>query len=225
MPDIAAQHLLDFAFIIESVYLKTGPISMNKVEFFFDCSSPWTYLAFESYQSVQRRHADLKTIYRPILVGGIFNTVNPSVYENRGNPVPVKQKYYLKDLQDWADFVDVKIGQPAVFPVNSVKAMRGALFALEQNLLVEYARAIFHRYWTLLDDISQVDILKDIVNGLGIDELDFFTAIQDQQYKDLLRSNTEELVTRGGFGTPTFFLNDTDMFFGNDRLVLLESRL
>src|SRR5277367_6170010 len=95
----------------------------KKLEFFYDCSSPWTYLAFMKIEDVARRH-DAELIWRPILVGGLFNTVNPSVYESRAKPVPVKAKYYVKDLRDWANFYGIKIGNPTVFPVNSVKAMR-----------------------------------------------------------------------------------------------------
>ncbi|MFP6814835.1 MAG: DsbA family protein, partial [Pseudomonadales bacterium] len=101
---------------------------MHTIEFFFDCSSPWTYLAFESIQPIAERD-DVTIEYRPILVGGIFNTVNPSVYENRANPIPVKARYYQKDMQDWARLVGIEIGQPPVFPVNSVKVMRGAFVA------------------------------------------------------------------------------------------------
>ena len=70
---------------------------MHTIEFFFDCSSPWTYLAFESIQPLVERD-DVEIIWRPILVGGIFNAVNPSVYENRAKPVPAKARYYQKDL-------------------------------------------------------------------------------------------------------------------------------
>src|SRR5258708_38646402 len=97
----------------------------KKLEFFYDCSSPWTYLAFTKIEAVARRH-DAELVWKPILVGGLFNTVNPSVYELRKNPVKVKARYYVKDLQDWARCYGIKIGQPTVFPVNSVKAMRGA---------------------------------------------------------------------------------------------------
>jgi hypothetical protein len=103
---------------------------MAKLEFFYDCSSPWTYLAFTKIEEVANRHR-AELIWKPILVGGLFNTVNPSVYENRAKPVPVKAKYYTKDLRDWANFYGLKIGNPTVFPVNSVKAMRGAFVALE----------------------------------------------------------------------------------------------
>jgi 2-hydroxychromene-2-carboxylate isomerase len=40
-----------------------------------------------------------------------------------------------------------------------------------------------------------------------------------------LRANTDELVARGGFGSPTIFVNGTDMYFGNDRLVLVDRAL
>jgi 2-hydroxychromene-2-carboxylate isomerase len=102
----------------------------KKLEFFYDCSSPWTYLAFSKIEDVALRH-DAELVWRPILVGGLFNTVNPSVYESRAKPVPVKAKYYIKDLRDWAAFYSLKIGNPRVFPLNSVKSMRGRLFGEE----------------------------------------------------------------------------------------------
>ena len=49
-------------------------MSDTRFEFFFDCSSPWTYLAFENVQPIALRH-DVEIEWRPILVGGIFNTV------------------------------------------------------------------------------------------------------------------------------------------------------
>ena len=104
----------------------------KKLEFFYDCSSPWTYLAFSKIEDVARRH-HANLLWRPFLVGGVFNTVNPSVYESRAKPVKLKARYYTKDLQDWARFYGLKIGNPSVFPVNSVKAMRGALVAEEME--------------------------------------------------------------------------------------------
>lgn len=198
---------------------------MHKLEFFFDCSSPWTYLGFESLQTMAERHPELEIIYRPFLVGGVFNTVNPSVYNNRENPVIPKMRYSKKDMQDWAQFVGIEIGQPPVFPVNSVKAMRGAFVALEQDCLVTYGRAVFKRYWTDLADISQLDVLEDIVNEVGLDSEDFFSKINDQSYKDKLKDTTDELIARGGFGSPTMYLDGQDMYFGNDRFPLIEAKL
>lgn len=197
---------------------------MHTLEFFFDCSSPWTYLAFESVQPIAERD-DVELSWRPFLVGGVFNAINQSVYENRANPVPAKARYYQKDLQDWARYVGIEIGQPPVFPVNSVRAMRGAFFAESQNLLVPYARAVFQAYWRDLQDISQDAVLQKAVELVGLDTKAYFEAIAEQRVKDQLRANTEELMKRGGFGSPTLYLDTTDMYFGNDRLPLIVAQL
>jgi 2-hydroxychromene-2-carboxylate isomerase len=195
----------------------------KKLEFFYDCSSPWTYLAFTKIEDLARRH-DADLVWRPILVGGLFNTVNPSVYESRAKPVPVKAKYYVKDLRDWAKFYDLKIGNPTVFPVNSVKAMRGALVADEHRAISRYSKRVFESYWTDDKDISKDDVLREIVNEVGLDEKEFFTKIASEEYKARLRANVEELIARGGFGSPTMFVEGS-MFFGNDRLPLVEHEL
>ena len=195
----------------------------KKLEFFYDCSSPWTYLAFSKIEDLALRH-DAELIWWPILVGGLFNTVNPSVYESRANPVPVKAKYYVKDLRDWAQYYGLKIGNPSVFPVNSVKAMRGALVADEHRIIAQYSRRVFESYWGDDRDISKDEVLGEIVREVGLEEKEFFTKINSDEYKDRLRANTEELKARGGFGSPTIFVEGS-MFFGNDRLPLVEHAL
>ena len=197
---------------------------MPTLEFFFDCSSPWTYLAFHKVEDVARS-ARAELVWRPFLVGGVFNSVNPSVYEMRKAPVPVKARYYLKDLGDWARLYGIRIGQPPVFPVNSVKAMRGAFVALERSVLPAYARAVFEAYWGDLADISQDSVLEPIAARAGLDRAEFFAKIADPVYKEKLRANTDELIARGGFGSPTMFVNRDDMYFGNDRLALVRDAL
>jgi 2-hydroxychromene-2-carboxylate isomerase len=189
---------------------------MKTLEFYFDCSSPWTYLAFHNVQPMAKEIG--ATIeWKPILVGGIFNTVNQTVYESREKPHPVKSRYYRKDLQDWARLAGLKIGMPPVFPVNSVKAMRGAFLALEHGILPQYARAEFEAYWGGLQDISKDEVLAPIVEKVGLKRDEFFAKIGQAKYKDALRANTDEVIARGGFGSPTMFVRE-DMYFGNDRL-------
>ena len=115
---------------------------------------------------------------------------------------------------------------PPGHPINSVKAMRGAFYAEEQGLIVPYSRAVFEAYWGGVNpDISKDEVLAEICRAVGLDQEGFFDAINNQQYKDLLRSNTDELIARGGYGSPTMFINGDDMYFGNDRLPLVEFRL
>jgi len=196
---------------------------VKKLEFFYDCSSPWTYLAFTKIEEVAARHR-AELIWRPILVGGVFNAVNPSVYESRERPVKAKARYYAKDLQDWAHLYGIKIGQPTVFPVNSVKAMRGAFVAHEHGRISPYSRRVFESYWGEDRDISKDDVLRDIVRAVGLDEKEYFAKIAAPEYKEKLKANTEELISRGGFGSPSIFV-EGEMFFGNDRLVLVEHAL
>lgn len=196
----------------------------KRLEFFFDCSSPWTYLAFARVHEVVAR-TGAEIIWKPILVGGVFNAVNQEVYERRAKPEPRKTAYYFKDLQDWARHAGVAIGQPPVFPVNSVKAMRGCLVALQDGFMVPYARAVFETYWGELQDISQPDVIGRIVSALGQDPVTFLARIEAPAIKEGLRANTDELIARGGFGSPTMFVDGSDMYFGNDRLPLVEAAL
>ena len=195
-----------------------------RLEFFFDCSSPWTYLAFAGIQPLAAR-VGVSIEWKPILVGGVFNSVNPEVYSARANPNPRRMDHMRKDLQDWARLYGLEIGWPAVFPVNSVKAMRGVLVAEEAGLLVPYTQAVFERYWRDLQDISSDEVVADIARGVGLDERAFMAAIARPACKEPLRANNDELIERGGFGTPTMFVNGSDMYFGNDRLVLVEHAL
>ena len=196
---------------------------MARLEFFFDCSSPWTYLAFERVQPLAAE-IGAEIVWRPILVGGVFNAVNGSVYEQRANPVPAKARYYAKDLRDWARHVGVRIGTPKPFPVNSVKAMRGCFVAEEHGMLPKFARAVFRAYWGDERDVSQDAELAKVCDEVGLPKEELFAKIALPEYKDRLRSNTDEVIARGGFGSPTMFVGD-DMYFGNDRLELVREAL
>jgi 2-hydroxychromene-2-carboxylate isomerase len=193
------------------------------IEFFFDCSSPWTYLAFHNIQPLATEFGEQIT-WRPILVGGIFNSINPSVYASREHPVPAKVAYQKKDMADWARSTGLTIKmRPTVFPVNSVKAMRGCIF-LRQEML-PFARAVFEIYWGEDKDISQDAVLTEVCQRVGVDPAKFFAGIGDQAIKDQLKANTDEVMARGGFGSPSIFVDRTDMYFGNDRLPLLREAL
>ena len=197
---------------------------MAQLEFFFDCSSPWTYLAFTRIHGVVAR-TRAAIVWRPILVGGVFNAVNKDVYERRANPDARKASYYEKDLQDWARLCGIAIGKPPVFPVRAVAAMRCVIAADEEGALVPFARAVFEAYWGRLEDISRPEILANIAWSVGLDSERLLARSEEPAVKERLRQNTEELIARGGFGSPTIFIGGDDMYFGNDRLELVEAAL
>lgn len=197
---------------------------MKTLEFYFDCSSPWTYLAFTRVHDIVAR-TGATVDWKPILVGGVFNAVNQGVYERRAKPEPRQRDYYNKDMQDWARFCGVTIvWPPRVFPVNAVAAMRGAWHAVDAGRLVPYAKAVFEAYWGADRDISDRAVLAECAAVAGLDVAAFGAALDDPRNKDRLRAATDELIARGGFGSPTMFI-DGDMYFGNDRLPLVEVAL
>ena len=195
------------------------------IEFFFDCSSPWTYLAFHNIQPLAKEFG-VEISWRPILVGGIFNTINPSVYASRDKPIEAKARYMKKDMADWARSTGLAIKmRPTVFPVNSVKAMRGCILLAPEGKLVEFARTVFEIYWGEDKDISQDAVLTEVCQRVGVDPTKFVAGIGQQAVKDQLKANTDEVIARGGFGSPTIFLDKTDMYFGNDRMPLIREAL
>ncbi|MFK7976948.1 MAG: 2-hydroxychromene-2-carboxylate isomerase [Halioglobus sp.] len=199
------------------------------LEFFFDCSSPWTYFAFTRLIPMAEE-LGVSITWRPILVGGVFNAVNQELYAQREAMFSGENKrrldYFLKDLNDWARLCGLDIRMPAGHPISSVKAMRGAYYAIEQERLVPYAKAVFEMYWSSsTPDISHDNVLREVCAQAELNPDAFLQAIAQQPYKDKLREATDEVIARGAYGSPTLFINTDDMYFGNDRLPLVELKL
>ena len=195
------------------------------LEFFYDVGSPWTYLAFHKIEEVAAE-AGVPVTWKPILVGGVFNAVNPGVYAARENASKLRWSHMGKDLADWARYYDLKITwPPKVFPVNSVAAMRGVIAAFDAGRGVEFSRAAFEAYWGDDQDLAQPEVIRAIARRAGLDPEALLARIATPEIKDRLRANTDELVARGGYGSPTIIVGGDDLYFGNDRLVLVREAL
>ena len=103
--------------------------------------------------------------------------------------------------------------------------MRGVFFTLDRNEVYKYVESVFYSYWTNNLDISLDEIMIEIVEGLGWSSEEFISFINLDSTKNALKLNTEELAKRGDFGSPTMFVNEDNMFFGNDRLNLIDELL
>ena len=192
---------------------------MNKtIEFFWDAASSYTYLASTQIEALAQR-CGAQLVWKPFLLGKVF--------EATGNRPPIsvaaKGKHLLQDMQRWAGHYGIPFHFPKVFPVNSVAALRAACsLPAAQHAL--WAKAVLRHYWAMDEDISQPDVLKAIASELKLDGEKLLAATQDQAIKDRLCANTDEAVKRGVFGAPAFFVGE-QMFWGNDRLLLLEEFL
>jgi 2-hydroxychromene-2-carboxylate isomerase len=103
--------------------------------------------------------------------------------------------------------------------------MRGCIWLGSADRMVPFARAVFEAYWGDDKDISNDEVLTEICRRVDIDPAALFAGIAEQAVKDQLRINTDEVMARGGFGSPTIYLGNTDMYFGNDRLPLIREAL
>lgn len=198
----------------------------ERVEFFFDLSSPWTYLAFTNLWPLLERTGE-QAVLRPILVGGVFNAVNPAVYAAREMTDNRKLKHSWKVLTDWAALAGVEMNFPSQWhPAKSVNAMRFAC-ALEddQHALRRFARAAFESYFGAQENLDDADVLAAVADSIGLDGAALKAAAQSDAVKARLRANTEEVIARGGYGSPSIFVDGSDMYFGNDQLPLVEAAL
>jgi 2-hydroxychromene-2-carboxylate isomerase len=68
-------------------------------------------------------------------------------------------------------------------------------------------------------------VLAAVADSIGLNSAALLAAAQTDAVKARLRANTEEVIARGGYGSPTIFVDGTDMYFGNDQLPLIEAAL
>ena len=197
-----------------------------RVEFFYDLSSPWTYLAFTNLWPMLERTGE-QSVLRPILVGGVFNAVNQSVYAARELTDNRKLKHGWKVLLDWAALAGVEMNFPSKWhPAKSVNAMRFACTLEEnQDALRRFSKAAFESYFGAQENLDDADVLAAVADSIGLDGLALKASAQTDAVKARLRANTEEVIARGGYGSPSIFVDGTDMYFGNDQLPLVEAAL
>jgi len=201
-------------------------MAKDRIEFFYDLSSPWTCLAYHNLGGVMERTGATAKL-RPILVGGVFNAVNPAVYAARAVGENRRLDHSWKVLKDWAALAGVPMNFPSVYhPAKSVNAMRFCC-ALEDDPvgLAAFTQAAFASYFGAQENLDDPEVLAAAANAAGLDGTALVTHSVSDPVKMRLRANTDELIERGGYGSPTIFVDGSDMYFGNDQLPLVEAAL
>lgn len=196
---------------------------MKQVDFFFDFSSPFAYLGATQIDALAARHG-AEVRYRPFLLGALFKSIGTA-------NIPLftmsdaKRRHAAADLLRWADLYGVPFRFPSRFPMNTVKPLR-VVIAAPEALRVPLVHAIFRAYWADDRDISDDATLGAIASGVGADAAGLLAATGDPAVKERLRVATEEAVSAGVCGAPSFLVGDPPMlFWGQDRLMLVEKVL
>lgn len=191
------------------------------VEFFFDVGSPAAYLAWTQMPALCKQ-AKAELIYRPFLLGGVFKATGNSAPAT----VPAKGQWLFKDLNRFAKRYGVPLNFNPFFPINTLHLMRAAT-AIQQTRpadFVTYVDAAFRAIWVDERNMNDANEVAAVWQEAGFDAEQLLAQTQEQAVKDKLKADTQEAVTRGAFGAPTFFVEDA-MFFGQDRMDFVREAL
>jgi 2-hydroxychromene-2-carboxylate isomerase len=197
---------------------------MPTVQFWYDFSSPWTYLAATQIEIVaQRAKATLR--WRPMLLGAVFKQIGTPDVPLLSMSEP-KRRYVARDLHTWASYLEVPFHFSSHFPMRTVTALRLALLAGER--IAPLSHALFRAAW--VDDRNLADdaVLTDILSAEGFDAAQMLERTRAPETKQALIDSTAAAVEAGVFGAPTFIVEHADgdmLFWGQDRLELVEKAL
>jgi 2-hydroxychromene-2-carboxylate isomerase len=191
------------------------------IEFFWDFSSPFAYLGSTQIAAFAAR-TGAKIVERPILLGGLFRAIGTPDVPLATFP-EAKQRHVSKDLERWAAYWSVPYRFPTRFPTMSLKALR-LWYALPEERRTAFRDATFRAYWADDRDITDDAVLASCVGDEAIAREAFAKSGSDD-VKAQLRATTESAAARGVFGVPTFIVDNSDLYWGQDRLELLEETI
>jgi 2-hydroxychromene-2-carboxylate isomerase len=190
---------------------------MKAVDFFFDLSSPYSYMASTQLPQICKR-TGTELRYRPMVLHAVFQAT--------GNTMPArieaKARWMYADLGRWAQQYGVPFRMSSHFPVNAIKAER--MILVDPLKAAAVTDAAFAAMWADDRNLGDEAVLRDIARQAGLDPDQALKTIEDAKVKDQLRANTDEAIKRGAFGAPAIFIGD-ELFWGNDRLHFVEALL
>jgi len=192
------------------------------VDFYFDFSSPYSYIASEWVEAVAARHGRAVN-WHAILLGATFQAAELK------SPVahPLKREYSLRDFARSAKFAGVPMVQPNKFPIPTQNAARVFWWLHDSQTrerAVAWAHAGLRAYFTRGVDLSDAAALRELAAASGVSPAEAERAWTDPLYKERLKRENDAAIAAGIFGAP-FFIVDGEPFWGNDRRAQVEAWL
>lgn len=193
----------------------------NPIDFYFDFSSPYGYLASTRIEALAARHGR-SVAWRPHLLGAVFklNDQRPLV------SIPLKSDYAARDLARSARLLKVPFKLPTKFPVGATAPSRAFYWVNDRDpaLAKRLAQALYYAYFAEDRDISSPEVTCDVAVRLEVDRADLARALDDPAVKERLRTEVDAAIARGVFGSP-YIIVDGEPFWGSDRLDQVEKWL
>jgi 2-hydroxychromene-2-carboxylate isomerase len=189
------------------------------IDFYFDFSSPYGYLASEKIEAMAARHARAVD-WHPILLGVIFKQTGAAPL----TMVPLKGEYSRRDMPRSARFHGVTgFRVPSKFPIPSQTPARIVLWQKQRDaaLVARVVHALYRAFFVDDLDISMPENAVAVAARCGVDAAAARSALDDPAVKDALRQANEEAIARGVFGSP-FIIVDGEPFWGMDRFDQVE---
>lgn len=190
------------------------------LEFWFDFSCPFAYLASTRVEALAAR-VRAEVVGRPLLLGGVFKTVGApqKLFQSLG---PAKAKHNQNDMRRHASVYGVPLRTPEGHPIRTVEALRSLLAVGEP--FMPLAHRFFRAYWVDGIDLGTEDGVARVLREAGHDPIAVRARAESQEIKEDLRRRTDEGIARGIFGVPAFFV-EGELFWGQDRLDFVEEAL
>lgn len=193
----------------------------QNITFYFDFSSTYAYVAQSRIAALAARHG-MGVLWRPFLLGAVMKAHGT---EAPGGAGP-KTDYMIMDVERIANLAGLRFTLPPRFPFSSVQPAR-AFYWIDRDdpqAAKAFAMAVFRATFGEGRDISTVEGVIEIGAELGYAEAALRAALADEMIKARLRAETDKAIEQGVFGSPTFLL-DGKMYWGQDRLSLLEHHI
>jgi 2-hydroxychromene-2-carboxylate isomerase len=193
----------------------------SPIDFYFDFSSPYGYLASEKIDALAAKHGR-EVNWRPYLLGVAFRTTGSAPLTS----IPVKGAYHLRDMMRTAKYFGVSYRHPSPFPISPVTPSRAFywLDASDPKRAQGLARALFRAYFVDGVDISTTDNTVAVCARSGLSADKVRAALADPAIKDRLRVEVGKALARGAFGSP-YIVVDGEPFWGSDRLEQIDKWL
>lgn len=196
----------------------------RRVTFFYDFSSPFSYLASTQIEELAERHGAVVD-WHPMLLGGLFRSLGTPLVPIQSFPEP-KRRHAREDLVRWAHYYDQPFHWPSRFPMVTVTALRLALLSGER--IAPLSHALFRAYWVDDGDLNDPVVLEKALAEAGLPRT-LLDRVAEPTVKQQLIDNTEQALQHGVFGAPSFLVQQHHgpplLFFGQDRLLFVEKAL